>query len=132
MPIWDEHQMNASPAPDVDPRSLSPDDWDPVFIHSRREAIVIFCVWAAAALWTVPYCYLNGYGVAPENLETVWGVPSWVFWGIGLPWLVADVVTIWLCFGYIQNDDLGEAHEGEDLAEEIAEMHAGDTQGGQS
>ena len=28
-----------------------------------------------------------------------------------LPWLVADAVTIYLCFGFIKNDDLGEAPE---------------------
>ena len=35
--------------------------WDPVFLESRREAWVILLLWAAALLWAVPYCYLNGF-----------------------------------------------------------------------
>ncbi|HUG89315.1 MAG TPA: hypothetical protein VML55_00680, partial [Planctomycetaceae bacterium] len=109
------------------PRSAAPSDsgrdrpgenvtepeWDPVFLHSRREAIVIFCVWLAGLLWAVPYCYFNGYigHVDAANVATVWGIPSWLFWGIAVPWLVADLVTTWFCFCYMTDDDLGESHE---------------------
>lgn len=98
-----------SPANSLPP--LTADNLDPVFRHSRREALAIFLVWLAAALWSLPYCYLNGYGEAidPQNLETIMGIPSWVFYGVVAPWLVADVLTIILCFGYIKNDDLGES-----------------------
>jgi hypothetical protein len=103
---------------------------DPVYRHSRREAIVIFFVWLAAACWAIPFCYLNGYEPPqdPEFVRTVLGIPSWVFWGIVMPWLMADLVTIWLCFEFIQNDDLGEAHEGEDVAEDVAELHVSEAQ----
>jgi hypothetical protein len=89
---------------------VAPVEYDPVYLHSRKEAIVIFCVWAASFAWAVPYCYFNGYveNFDPATFSTVMGVPSWVFYGIGAPWLVADVITIWLCFFYIKNDDLGE------------------------
>lgn len=101
------------------PRSRSessPVEYDPVFLHSRREAAIIFGVWIVALVWAVPYCYLNGYldsgaRVDPESLRTVWGIPSWVFWGIAVPWLAADVFTIWFCFCYMQDDDLGEERE---------------------
>lgn len=100
---------------------VSPPEWDPVFLHSRREAIVIFCIWLAGLLWAVPYCYLNGYAgnIDPADVATVWGIPSWLFWGIAVPWVVADLATIWFCFCFMQDDDLGVAHEGEDLAEDI-------------
>ena len=92
---------------------------DPVYVNTRREAIVILCVWAAALLWTVPYCYLNGYHTvtAPEDLKTILGMPDWVLWGVAVPWLIADVVAIGLCLFFIRDDDLGEAHEGADLVE---------------
>ena len=32
-----------------------PGGWDPVFLHSRREALVIFAVWLAALAWAVPF-----------------------------------------------------------------------------
>ena len=96
--------------------SSSYDAYDPVFAHSRREAIIIFTVWCAGLLWAVPYCYLNGYGVEnPEVIVTICGVPSWIFWGILAPWLVADVFTIWFCFFYMQDENLGEAGDEEHL-----------------
>ena len=82
---------------------------DPVYEHSRREALLIFCVWALTFAWSVPYCYLYGFdAVDPTTLQTIWGIPSWVFWGIACPWLVADLFTVWLCFFYMRDDDLGE------------------------
>lgn len=88
-------------------------EFDPVFLSSRREAIVIFCVWLAALLWAVPICYFNGYlpnieNFDPDNVSTVLGIPTWLFWGIFVPWLAADVFTIWFCFCYMKDDDLGE------------------------
>ena len=48
-------------APDT--RSTPEDRYDPVFLHSRREAILIASAWAVGLVWAVPYCYLNGYTV---------------------------------------------------------------------
>jgi hypothetical protein len=103
-------------------------EFDPVFLHSRREAIIIFFVWLAAFIWAVPYCYFNGYVDATSvvEIDTVWGIPSWVFWGIGAPWIAANIFTTWFCFCYMEDDDLGEAMEGADIAEEVSEMHADD------
>lgn len=95
---------------------------DPVFLHSRREAVVIFFVWLAGLLWAVPYCYTTGYldSFDPDNFQTILGVPAWLFWGIGIPWLVADLFTTWFCFRFMADDDLGEAHEGADVEEDVA------------
>ncbi len=102
---------------------------DPVFLHARREAIVIVSLWLLAMLWVVPYCYLNGFHPVsnPADLKTIWGIPSWVFWGVGVPWLVCDVIAIGLCLFFIKDDDLGEAHEGADLAEDQRRLHEGET-----
>lgn len=94
--------------------ALPPDDQlDPVFIHSRREAIVIFLIWLVSLLWAVPYCYVNGYlgSQPPEEIALIFGVPAWLFWGIAVPWLVADLLTVWFCFGFMKDDDLGQAPE---------------------
>ena len=84
---------------------------DPVFRHSRREAIVILLVWLASFAWTVPYCYLKGYETPadPSELSIVWGMPAWVTWGVAVPWIVSGLVSIVLCLWFIQDDDLGEA-----------------------
>jgi hypothetical protein len=117
----------SSPAPPVEPDDV---EYDPTFLHSRREAVIIFGVWLAALLWTLPYCYFNGYveDFQADKLETIWGIPSWVLWGVAAPWLVANVFTTWFCFCYMKDDDLGETHEGANLEEEIAEMHAAGTE----
>ncbi|MEZ6067752.1 MAG: DUF997 family protein [Planctomycetaceae bacterium] len=96
------------------PISEPPDD--PVFLHARREAIVILLVWAACFAWTVPYCYLNGYGAPTdgEPIPLVIGMPAWVFWGVAVPWLVGGLVSIGLCLFYIEDDDLAEERSGEE------------------
>jgi len=104
------------------------EEFDPVFLHSRREAIVIFCFWLVALLWAVPFCYLNGYAenIDPENFSTTWGIPTWLFWGILVPWFAADLVTAWFCFFFMKDDELGMANEGDDIEEEIAERRSAD------
>tara|TARA_Y100001960_G_C14721513_1_gene852648 strand:- start:62 stop:715 length:654 start_codon:yes stop_codon:yes gene_type:complete len=68
--------------------TISPSSFpDPGFLHARREAIIIFLVWVVALLWAVPYCYLNGYNIEADQLQLIYGIPSWVFGGIVMPWL---------------------------------------------
>lgn len=83
------------------------DELDPVFLNGRREALAVFLTWVVAFLWAVPYCATHAYD-SPDSgpLETIGGVPAWTFWGIFVPWLIADVVTVWLCFGFMKDDDL--------------------------
>ena len=106
------------------PSRLDGVQYDPVFLHSRREAIVIFCLWLAGLAWAVPFCYFNGYiaDFDADRFSTTWGIPTWLFWGILVPWIVADVFTTWFCFFYMVDDDLGQANEGADIKEEIAEI----------
>ena len=88
-------------------------EFDPAFLHSRREAIIIFCLWLAGLIWAVPFCYLNGYEQEfdPQTFSTTWGIPTWLFWGILVPWIGANLFTAWFCFGYMKDDDLGETDE---------------------
>ena len=101
---------------------------DPVFLNSRREACAIFGLWFLCFIWAVPVAYMLGYGqdITPGSVPTVFGVPRWIFWGIVCPWLVADVITTWLCFRFIRNDDLGVAPE--ELAEATASQSSGDSE----
>lgn len=96
-----------------DPKNDEPVDYDPVFVNARREAIVIFSIWFVCLIWSVPYCYLNGYPgqFDASSFSTTFGVPSWLFWGIAAPWIVANVATIWFCFTFMQDDDLGTADD---------------------
>lgn len=107
-------------------------EYDATFLNARREGILIFLVWFLCMIWAVPVCYFTGFNsnIDPEKIEMIWGVPEWAFWGIVVPWLAADVFTVWLCFFYMQDDDLGEDQEGLDLVEEIAEINAADATNG--
>jgi hypothetical protein len=113
--------MNASPSPSK--------PWDPVFLHARREALLILAIWGAALLWCIISSTSAGYAEVIStdaegsiSIETIWGIPRWVFFGIALPWLAADLFAIWFCFFCMVDDDLGEAQEGLDLEEELAEI----------
>ena len=42
-------------------------------------------------------------------------MPSWVFWGVLLPWFVADLFALWFCFFFMADDPLQDAEHEEDL-----------------
>ena len=79
-------------------------------------------------VWAVPFCYFNGYidDFDPQNLQTVWGIPSWLFYGIVVPWIAADIFTIWFCFCYMKDDDLGSEQEESDIEKEFSGADAPD------
>ncbi|NQT17121.1 MAG: DUF997 family protein [Planctomycetes bacterium] len=88
------------------------DRLDPVVRHARREAVVILVAFGVCLVWSVTSCYLAGYGAPGETeLSTVLGMPSWVFWGVLVPWLAADVFGFWFCFFYMVDDPLGESDD---------------------
>ena len=88
---------------------------DPVLRSSRREAIVVFCIWLVACAYTVGYCYTFGYNREPDSLRFVAGLPDWVFWGILVPWTACSLLSFWVSNFLIADDDLGEvqAEEGD-------------------
>ena len=81
---------------------------DPVLRSARREAIVVFLTWLAAMIYTVTYCYLNGYNRKVESLKFVFGIPDWVFWGILAPWTVCAVFSFFFGHTFMRDEDLGE------------------------
>lgn len=104
-------------------------EFDPAFLNARREAIVIFLAWAAALVWCVPYCYAFGYGVEHDNVAMVWGIPSWLFWGICFPWILANAFTVWFCLCYMKLDNLTVAGDEADGALSESTPSAGDAVG---
>ena len=107
---------------------------DPIYRNSLREARFILAVWVVCFLWTVSYCYFNGYlshepltsstgpGVAnllgplesfnrdPESLTYPLdlGIPDWVFYGILMPWVICVVLSFWYGLFMFTEDDLSE------------------------
>ena len=105
---------------------------DPLLVHSLREAKFILCLWACCFVYTVAYCYLNGYlsyeplpGAKPFAIGSVvgpagsflrdpdsltypfgLGIPDWVFYGVVVPWAVCIILTFWYAFFLYAEDDL--------------------------
>ena len=94
----------AAPSPDSKPK------WDPVYLHSLREAQVILSVFAIFGCVVLMVSFQLGARDVedPGYLKLVFGLPHWIFWGVVLPWLAANLVTAWFCFGYMQNDELAD------------------------
>ena len=100
-------------------------EYDPVFLHARREALAILAAFVLAMVWAITWCIVDGYYAPGEpvgEIPLILGIPRWTFWGILVPWLVADAFSVWFCFFYFVEDNLGAAHEGLDIQEEIAEL----------
>lgn len=87
---------------------------DPVFLSSLRESWRILFFWAIFFLWVVGYSTLFGYPPEDQPLVTVLGMPSWVFWGVFLPWIVSGAITIWFALTQIEDhplDDIADVEE---------------------
>ncbi len=83
-------------------------DRSPVLSQTtRREAILVMLLWVACCIYTCTYAYLNAYRPDAAN-HLIYGIPSWVVWGVFAPWGVCTLVTIWASFWGIQDEDLGE------------------------
>jgi fatty acid desaturase len=98
----------------ADKHVATSDEWDPVYLSGRREAIVVLLVFFAFSAYVLPVCYLMGStpteGETPP-LSMIAGLPAWVVWGILLPWIAANVVTAWFCFFYMKNEPLSSESE---------------------
>jgi hypothetical protein len=81
---------------------------DPVVRSARREALVSIVVWLAAMTYTVGYCWRHAYGRAPEEVELIWGIPSWVLWGVVAPWAVCVAICWWFAYGFMSDQTLGK------------------------
>jgi len=73
------------------------------WLKSRREALQILAIGAFFMTWTIGYSYQHGYG-DEANIDLIFGVPSWVFWGVGVPWGAATIVSIVFAFWLIEED----------------------------
>jgi hypothetical protein len=50
-------------------------------------------------------------------MTLILGIPDWICWSVILPWVVCLLFSIWFCFRYMADDDLGhDPGEGPDRA----------------
>ena len=83
---------------------------DPVYVHSRREAVVILAAFSCFLVWVLGVSWLLGYREQPfQPVSLILSLPAWVFWAVLVPWIAADLFILWFCFFYMEDDDLGES-----------------------
>ena len=91
----------SDPIPPTNPNRL-----DDVFVQSRRELVSILLIWLVFAGWVIAASAFLAYEDTSEGVELVFGMPAWVFWAIGLPWLGANGVIFWFCLGFMKDQSL--------------------------
>lgn len=90
--------------------------------NARREMWLVLVIIALALVWTVGYCYLNGYqhesdswlvqsgwaqSRSSEDFQQIGGLPDWVVVGIILPWMACTALGVGLGLG-LKDDALDE------------------------
>jgi hypothetical protein len=79
---------------------------------ARRELVVSATVWLIALVWSVGYCAKYGYHFKTvDELTFVFGIPSWIFYGVFLPWGLCTAFSGAFAFGFMQDAELGEPVE---------------------
>jgi hypothetical protein len=99
---------------------------DPLLRTSRREGMISLGVFVIALAYTIGYCTLYGYGAEAERLSLVLGVPSWVMWGIFLPWGLCTVFHCWFSVFVMQDhflEDPAEPPDAEGVTEDAQTPH---------
>lgn len=74
----------------------------PSYHRTRKEAIVAFLMWLGAGIWVITVSFWLGRGLTPTFIG---GIPSWVLWGVLVPWLTLFVIHSWYSLFYMKADD---------------------------
>ncbi|MGI6782742.1 MAG: DUF997 family protein [Aminivibrio sp.] len=49
--------------------------------------------------------YLLGYNKPVEEIPIIWGMPSWILFGVVIPWILMVLLTIIYGFFVMEGDD---------------------------
>jgi uncharacterized protein DUF997 len=76
--------------------------------NARREGLMIMAVWTACLVWSIASGYWLGYRRDAQEIGLILGVPDWICWSVILPWILCLAFSVWFCFVYMADDDLGQ------------------------
>lgn len=99
-----------------------PIQYDQSYLNSLRELKFVGVIGSLALAWTLIYGGWKGYTSDPEAVDITLGMPSWVFWGIAVPWATTSLATLGFALFVLREDD-------DDLLEQeasVADSNAGD------
>lgn len=83
-----------------------------LLVNCLAESRWMLAFWLICFAWVIGYSLSFGFGHDRSGVDDgqeiaiVGGVPSWVFWGVGMPWLVATVFSSWFALSHMQDDSL--------------------------
>ena len=81
------------------------------FKQTKRELIIFLTGWLFFAAWVIIYSYFNAYKDQNAEPSITLGMPSWVFWGIALPWICATVFTVYISLFVIKDQEFSNEEE---------------------
>ena len=68
--------------------------------------------WVVFFAWVIGYSSVAGYAAAEQaEVQMVWGIPRWVFFGWLIPLGAANVFTVWFCLCKMQDEPMEELPE---------------------
>lgn len=73
-----------------------------------KEAWIVSGIWLAGLVYCSTAISILGYvptDQRPAEPELVLGMPSWVFWGLFLPWFVLIGATWWFAGRCLKDDE---------------------------
>lgn len=73
--------------------------------QTKKEVKILLLGWLAFASWVLIYCELAAYNQDQESIRIIFGMPSWVFWGIAIPWIFSIIFTIFFSLFVMKDID---------------------------
>ena len=71
-------------------------------------------VWTVCLIWSMTVGYFMGYRRSAAEMSLILGIPDWIFWSVVLPWALCLAFSVWFCFAFMADDDLGQDQESSD------------------
>ena len=73
--------------------------------QTLKEVKYLLLAWLFFASWVLIYCGFEAYGQDHEDVKITFGMPSWVFWGIDVPWICSIIYTIYFSLFVMKDNE---------------------------
>ena len=73
--------------------------------QTLKEVKYLLLAWLFFASWVLIYCGFEAYGQDHEDVKITFGMPSWVFWGIAVPWICSIIYTIYFSLSVMKDNE---------------------------
>ncbi len=78
------------------------------FRQCLREAWLVIGIWTVGLVWCSTAIITWGYVPVedrPAEPELILGIPSWVVWGLFVPWFAMTLATWWFAGVFLKDDE---------------------------